>query len=67
MPLVKRLIRLGSSRALIIPWEWLEYYEKLGLSVEEVLLELNGEITMRIPTEAERKSFAREAENAEQL
>jgi len=64
MPLIKKLIRIGkSSRAVIIPSEWLEYYEKQGLSIEQVLMELNGEITMRVPTEAEEKSFAKEDEN----
>lgn len=67
MPLIKKLIKLGkSSRAVIIPSEWLEYYEKQGLSIENVLLELDGEITMRVPTEAEGKLFAREDENAKQ-
>jgi len=56
MPLIKKLIRLGkSSRAVVIPAEWLEYYEKQGLSIESILMELNGELTMRIPTEAEGK------------
>lgn len=58
MPLVKKLIRIGkSSRAVIIPSEWLEYYEKQGLSIEQVLMELNGKIIMRIPTAAEEKAF----------
>lgn len=63
MPLVKKLIRLGkSSRAVIIPAEWLEFYEQQGLSVESILMELNGEITMRVPTKAEEKLFAREGD-----
>ena len=54
MPLIKKLIRLGkSSRAVVIPSEWLEYYRKQGLSIEAILMEINGEITIRIPTEAE--------------
>jgi len=54
MPLFKKLIKLGkSSRAVVIPSEWLEYYRKRGLSIEAVLMEINGEIVMRIPTEAE--------------
>ena len=56
MPLIKKLIKLGkSSRAVVIPAEWLEYYRKQGISIEAVLMEVNGEITMRIPTEAEGK------------
>jgi len=60
MPLIKKLITIGKcSRAVIIPSEWLQYYEKQGLSIDEVLMELNGEITLRVPTEAERKLFIR--------
>ncbi|MBA7683086.1 hypothetical protein ES703_91442 [subsurface metagenome] len=56
MPLIKKLIKLGkSSRAVVIPAEWLEYYEKQGVSIESILMELNGEIIIRIPTEAEGK------------
>lgn len=67
MPLIKKLIKIGkSSRAVIIPSEWLDYYEKQGLSIDEVLMELNGEVTVRIPTEADGKMFTREGENAKQ-
>jgi len=56
MPLIKKLIKLGkSSRAVVIPSEWLEYYRKQGLSVEAVLMEINGEIVLRIPNEAEER------------
>lgn len=65
MPLVKKLITIGKcSRAVVIPAEWLSYYERQGLSIENILMELDGEITIRVPTEAESKSFAKEGENA---
>ncbi|MBA7576754.1 hypothetical protein ES708_18596 [subsurface metagenome] len=65
MPLVKKLITVGKcSRAIIIPAEWLSYYERQGLSIESLLMELNGEITIRIPTEAESRLFAMEDRNA---
>lgn len=64
MPLIKKLIRLGkSSRAVIIPAEWLEYYEKQGINIESILMELDGEIVMRIPTEAEGKLIDAERED----
>lgn len=68
MPLIKKLIRLGkSSRAVVIPAEWLEYYRKQGLTVEAILMEIDGEIIMRMPTEAEaeliEESTDREATN----
>lgn len=63
MPLVKKLITVGKcSRAIIIPAEWLNYYERQGLSIESMLMEVDGEITIRVPTEAESKSFAKEAD-----
>jgi len=66
MPLVKKLITVGKcSRAIIIPAEWLSYYERQGVSVESMLMELNGEITIRIPTKDESKLFAQEEQNAE--
>jgi len=66
MPLVKKLITIGRcSRAIIIPAEWLSYYERQGLSIENLLMELDGEITIRVPTEAESQSFAKEASDAE--
>jgi len=56
MPLIKRLIKLGkSSRAVVIPSQWLEYYRKQGLRIEVILMEVNGEIKIRIPTEADGK------------
>lgn len=56
MPLIKKLIRLGkSSRAVVIPADWLEYYRKQGLSIDAIFMEIDGEITMRMPTEAEEK------------
>jgi len=56
VPLIKKLIKLGkSSRAVVIPAEWLEYYRKQGLTVEAILMEINGEIILRMPTGAEGK------------
>jgi hypothetical protein len=49
MPLVKRLVKVGNSRMVSIPPDWLKFYEdKTGIPVEEVLMELNGVITIYI-------------------
>jgi len=52
MPLVKKLIKVGNSRAVVIPPDWLKFYEqKTGIPIEEVLMELNGEITIYVRSE----------------
>ena len=62
MPLVKRLINLGkTSRAVVIPADWLEYYENQGIATDFILMEINDVITLRIPSENERvETVARE-------
>jgi len=42
VPLVRKVIKVGSSRAVTLPKDWLEYCErKLGRPVEEVLIEVD--------------------------
>lgn len=49
MPLIKPLTKIGHSRFIVIPASWLRYHEeKTGRPVEELLMELNGEITLRV-------------------
>lgn len=49
MPLLRKLVKVGNSRMVTIPPDWIEYYAKLlGHPIEEVLMELNGEITIYI-------------------
>ena len=50
MPLMRKLIRVGNSRAVVIPPGWLRYYEeKAGGPISTILMELNGTITITIP------------------
>lgn len=52
MPLKRKLITVGNSRAVVIPSDWLKYYEdKQGKPIEEVFLELNNIITISVETE----------------
>ncbi len=46
MPIVRKIIEAGkTSRAVIIPKSWLEFYEKKsGQPIEEVTMEVNGVI-----------------------
>ena len=57
MPSKKRLIRVGNSRAVVIPPGWLRYYEeKAGQPVNNVLMELDNVITISIPGGNENQS-----------
>jgi len=50
MPLMKKLIRVGNSRAVVIPPGWLRYYEeKSGAPIVSILMELNNVITITVP------------------
>jgi len=52
MPLKRRLIRVGNSRAVVIPPDWLKYYEeKAGQPIRNILMELDGVIIISIPKE----------------
>lgn len=49
MPLIRRLIKVGNSRAVVIPPSWLRYYEeKAGQPIDEILMELNDVITLAV-------------------
>ncbi len=49
MPLVKKLVKVGNSRMVSIPPDWLKFYEdKTGVPIEELLMELNGEIKIYV-------------------
>ena len=42
MPLLKKLIDLGNSKAITIPKDWLDYYkERNGVELETVLMEIS--------------------------
>ena len=48
MPLLKKLIKIGNSRAVIIPASWLKYHEDRQGKVVEILMELNNVITLAV-------------------
>jgi hypothetical protein len=42
IPLVRKIIEVGTSKAVTIPKDWLEYYEKeYGRPIEEVAIEVD--------------------------
>lgn len=50
MPLKRKLITVGDSRAVVLPADWLKYHEDKmqGQKIEFVLLEVNNAITLTI-------------------
>jgi len=59
MPIIRKIIEVGkTSKAIIIPKSWLEYYERQqGQTIDTVAIEVNRvlKITPIIPREQERK------------
>jgi antitoxin component of MazEF toxin-antitoxin module len=42
MPLVRKLVEIGNSKAVFLPKSWVEYYEeKFGQKIAEVAIEVN--------------------------
>ena len=46
MKLKQKLIKIGSSRAVVIPHGYLDYFESQGKVVREVILTVNDVITI---------------------
>jgi len=44
MPLKRKLVCIGNSKAVVIPHDYLEYYQKQGKTIKEVGLEINKKI-----------------------
>ncbi|RLI00132.1 hypothetical protein DRO19_00320 [Candidatus Bathyarchaeota archaeon] len=48
MPIIKKLVDLKTCRAIILPAEWLKYYEqKFGGKIESVAVEINDVLKIR--------------------
>jgi antitoxin component of MazEF toxin-antitoxin module len=43
MPLIQKIVRVGGSRAVVIPHSWLKYYEERNGEISEVELETKGD------------------------
>jgi len=59
MPIPRKVIRIGGGRYIAIPPAWLEYHEKKsGKPIEELLMELNNSIILRVeePSSESQKS-----------
>lgn len=59
MPLLRKIIKVGNSKAVIIPNDWLDYYKsKYGKDIVEIYMEVNNIITIAVP-----ESFTDQPEN----
>jgi antitoxin component of MazEF toxin-antitoxin module len=48
MPIIRKIIQVGTSKAVSLPKSWLEFYErKYGQCIKEVSIEVNGKLTIR--------------------
>jgi len=58
MPIVRKIIEIGkTSKAVILPKSWLEYYEKkTGQKIEEVAIEVDRVLTIQPLIEETRKT-----------
>jgi len=46
--LIRKIVGVGASRAVVLPNSWLEFHEaQLGAKLNEVTLEVNGELKIR--------------------
>jgi antitoxin component of MazEF toxin-antitoxin module len=49
MPITRKLIQIGGSKAVTIPSSWIDNIEKeRGEHIDEVLMELNGDIKIYV-------------------
>lgn len=48
MPIIRKIMNVGDSKAITIPKSWLEFYEKeSGETITEVTMEVNRVLTIR--------------------
>jgi antitoxin component of MazEF toxin-antitoxin module len=48
MPLVRKIVKIGSSRGITLPEDWLRWLEmKLGEKPEAVLIEVDEELRIK--------------------
>lgn len=42
--MIRKLVRVGTSRAVVVPHEWIRYYELQGIEIKEVSVEVNDKL-----------------------
>ena len=48
MPIIRKLIQVGKSKAITIPKSWINYYQReTGQKLDHVVIEINDVLTIR--------------------
>ena len=47
MPITRKLIPLGNSKAITVPKSWLDFLESKHCKIDAVSMEVNGKLTIR--------------------
>jgi antitoxin component of MazEF toxin-antitoxin module len=64
MPIIRKIIPLGNSKAVTLPKTWLQYIEeKTGQGVKAVTMEVNGALTIKPKLKDQGKPQNKEGEN----
>jgi len=60
MPIIRKVIEVGNSKAVCIPKSWFEYYEeKTGQRISKVTIEVNRVLKIK-PLLQKKESFSDE-------
>jgi len=47
MPIVKKIVEIGGSKAVFLPKSWLEYWEqKCGYKIDRIAMEIDTELRL---------------------
>ena len=58
MPLRRKIIKLGNSKAITIPLDWLEEHERrVGHEIDSMLLEVDNVIVLAVPEKEEQNNI----------
>ncbi len=56
MPLIRKVIQIGTSKGVTLPKSWLEFYkEKTGQEIKEVTIEVNSFLKIQPYTKHEEE------------
>jgi antitoxin component of MazEF toxin-antitoxin module len=48
MPLIRKVAKIGNSKAVFLPKTWLEYHEEeSGQQIKKVIIEVNDELRIK--------------------
>jgi len=47
MPIIRKIIKIGDSKAITLPKSWLKFFEKkIGFPIEAVAIEVDNQLTV---------------------